>query len=62
MQQWYCFKCKEKMIEADIWLTYMEITRPIPGLKCPKCNAAYLTEETVVEVINRGEEEIELKL
>lgn len=62
MEEWYCFKCKEKMVEADITMSYMDIIRFIKGLKCPKCNAAYLTEETVVEVVRKGEEQIEAKM
>ena len=62
MEQWYCFKCKEKMVEEDIWMAYLEIVRTVPGLKCPKCNAAYLTEETAVEVVGKGEDDIDLKM
>ena len=62
MAEWYCFKCKEKMEERDVVATYLEIVRFIPGLKCPKCGAVYLTEKTVVEVVQKGEEEIEAKL
>ncbi len=62
MEDWYCFKCKRKMEKKDIVTTYMEIVRFIPGLLCLGCGAAYLTEKTVVEVINKGEEEIEAKL
>jgi len=61
MEEWYCFKCKEKMREADVWMTYLELTFSISGLKCPKCEAAYLTEETVVEKVAVGEEQIEAK-
>jgi NAD-dependent SIR2 family protein deacetylase len=62
MEEWYCFKCQEKMQSRDLAATYLEIVRFIPGLKCPKCGAAYLTEKIVVEVVQKGEEEIEAKL
>ena len=62
MNQWFCFKCKEKMTEADVLGTYMEVTQIIKGLKCPKCGTAYLTEEVAVEVVGKGEEEIEAKM
>ena len=62
MAEWHCFKCKEKMVETDIKSTYMEILRFIPGLKCPKCGIAFITEKTVVEVVAPGEEDIEAKL
>jgi len=61
MEEWYCFKCKEKMEETDLTLEFMEITRFQPGLKCPGCGVRYLTEQTVVEVVAKGEEEIESK-
>ena len=61
MGQWYCFECNERMIEDDVWMTYMDITRALPGLKCPKCGTGYLTEETVVGTINPGEELLEDK-
>ena len=50
------------MENKDLVTTYMEIVRFIPGLLCPGCGAAFLTEKTVIEVINKGEEEIEAKL
>jgi len=62
MEEWYCFKCNQKMDGKDLTAVYMEIVRFIPGLQCPGCGAAYLTEKTVVEVVSKGEEEIEAKL
>jgi NAD-dependent SIR2 family protein deacetylase len=59
--QWYCFKCKEKMEEDEVWMSYMEIERPQPAIKCPVCGAAYLTEKIVIEQVRPGEEEIEAK-
>jgi len=62
MEEWYCFKCKEKMVENDISGTYQEISRFIRGLQCPKCKTAYFSEKTVMEEIRPGEQEIEAKL
>ena len=62
MGEWHCFKCKEKMVEADITTTYLDITRFVSGIKCPKCKESYLTEKTVVEEVSKGEEELEAKL
>lgn len=62
MEQWRCFKCNEGVVEADITTTYLEIIRFIKGLKCPKCGKSYMTEKIALEVINKGEEEIEAKL
>jgi len=61
MAEWYCFKDKEKMVESDVLLAYLEITGAIEGIKCPKCGAAYLLEETVVEKVAKVEEMIENK-
>ena len=60
MEEWYCFKCKEKMEETDISMEFMEIVRFVEGIKCPKCGAAYLPEATA-EVVVQGEQEIEAK-
>jgi len=62
MEEWYCFKCNQKMEEKDLTAVYMEIIRFIPGLQCPGCGSAYLMEKIVVEVVSKGEEEIEAKL
>jgi DNA-directed RNA polymerase subunit RPC12/RpoP len=61
MGQWYCFKCKEEMVEGNITLHYFEITRAVKGIKCPKCGAPFFLEQTVEEVVRRGEEAIESK-
>ncbi len=61
MEQWHCFKCRVGMEEKDILMEFMEITRYQPGLKCPKCGAAYMLENVVIDVINPGEKEIEEK-
>lgn len=61
MEEWYCFKCNERLEEADIEMEFMEIIRFVEGFKCPKCGAAYLPEQLVVEVIVPGEQEIEAK-
>jgi DNA-directed RNA polymerase subunit RPC12/RpoP len=61
MAEWFCFKCKEKMVEDRIWMRYLEFERQMPGLKCPKCGASYLLEETVVITIRTLEEALEAK-
>lgn len=60
MEEWYCFKDKVKMEERDVWLSYMNLTQSILGLRCPKCGAAYLTEEKI-KIVNDGEAQIESK-
>ena len=47
-------------MEAQIFLTYMNMTQSVTGLKCPKCGEAYLTED-VVKSITEGEQQLESK-
>ncbi len=61
MEQWHCFKCKEKMVEQDVDMAYMEVEAAVEGMKCPKCGVAYLTEETVMEKVAKAEELLESK-
>ena len=61
MEEWYCFKCKEKMVQADITGQYMDIEATTPGLKCPECGTVFLTEEQCLKV-NKDEEVLESKL
>ena len=62
MEDWYCFRCKEKMVVKEVEALYLDITQFVEGLKCPKCGTAYLTEEVAVEKVAKGEEEIEAKM
>lgn len=62
MSEWHCFKCKEQMKEEDLMMMYLDVMRFMPGLKCPKCGAMYLTEQAVEEVINPGCQEIDAKM
>ena len=61
MAQWHCFKDKVPMVETDLIMTYLEMTNVTEGIKCPKCGAVYLLEETVVEKVNKAEEMLENK-
>jgi uncharacterized OB-fold protein len=49
------------MVEGDVEMAYLETTGAIEGIKCPKCGATYLLEETVVEKVNKVEEMLETK-
>lgn len=62
MEKWYCSKCKEEMVEAEVEAMYLDLIRFVRSLRCPKCGTAYLTEKFVVDVVSKGEEEIESKL
>ncbi len=61
MAEWYCFKCKEKMVEDRVWLRYLDFERQLPGIKCPKCGVCYFLEEMVVRTIRTLEEALEAK-
>ncbi|MDW7732342.1 MAG: hypothetical protein SCH66_07930 [Methanolobus sp.] len=40
---WTCAKCGEIALERNVDMTYMGVTRPGPGLVCPKCNEFYVS-------------------
>ena len=61
MGDWYCFKDKVKMVEAKLTLSYMMLSRQVPGLQCPKCGAGYLTEKIVTTLVAEAESILENK-
>jgi len=61
MADWYCFKDKEKMLESELSLSYMKLIQGVPGLKCPICGVEYLTEKTVMTVVQAAEDALEGK-
>jgi len=61
MTEWHCFKDKVKMVEQNVSLSYMQLTQQVPGLKCPECGTEYLTEHTVMTVVQAAEEALESK-
>jgi hypothetical protein len=61
MADWYCFKDKEKMVEAKVRLSYMMLSQRVPGLKCPVCGVEYLTESLVMTTVKEAEHVIEEK-
>ena len=61
MADWYCFKDKVKMVETKVTLKYMQLVQDVPGLKCPECGTAYLTEYISRTVVRSLEEAIEMK-
>ncbi len=60
-EEWYCFKCKEKMVKAEIPFVYLEVEDKGKGIKCPKCGVAYFDEQTVLDVIIPTQEFIDAK-
>jgi len=61
MADWYCFQDKEKMVEAQLTLSYMMLTQKVPGLRCPVCDTEYLTEKTVLSIVKEAENILEGK-
>jgi hypothetical protein len=61
MADWYCFKDKVKMTDAEVVLSYMQLTQGVPGLKCPVCGVEYLTERVVMTIVMAAEEALEQK-
>ncbi|TGC08724.1 DUF7479 domain-containing protein [Methanolobus halotolerans] len=41
---WVCAKCGEIALERNVDMTYMGVTRPGPGIVCPKCNEFYISD------------------
>jgi len=41
--KWECAKCGEVALERNVDMTYMGVTRPGPGLVCPKCDEYYVS-------------------
>ena len=61
MTEWYCFKDKVPMERADVKMKYLQLVQLVPGLKCPVCGAAYLTENIVMTVVREAEQLLEEK-
>ncbi len=41
---WECAKCGEIALERNVDMTYLGVTRPGPGIVCPKCNEFYVSD------------------
>jgi len=62
MGDWHCFKCKQKMEESEVYLSYMGSEFPgILGIKCRQCGVEYLSEEFVIGQLREGEQMMESK-
>ncbi len=61
MADWYCFKDKVKMAQAELILSYMQLKQYVPGLKCPQCGTEYLTERVVMTTVAAAEDTLEQK-
>jgi hypothetical protein len=61
MTEWYCHKDKVKMLSAEVAMKYMQLVQNVPGIKCPQCGVAYLTEDIVQTVVKAAENALEEK-
>lgn len=61
MTEWYCYKDKVKMLSTEVEMKYLQLVQYVPGLKCPECGVAYLTEDTVMTTVRAAEELLEEK-
>jgi hypothetical protein len=61
MTEWYCYKDKVKMLSTAVALNYMQLVQSVPGLKCPECGVAYLTEDVVMTTVKAAEDALEEK-
>jgi hypothetical protein len=49
------------MLSAEVALKYMQLVQYVPGLKCPQCGVAYLTEDIVMTTVKAAEDALEEK-
>ncbi len=61
MTEWYCYKDKVKMLPTEVAMKYLQMVQYVPGLKCPECGVAYLTEDIVMSVVKAAEDALEYK-
>lgn len=61
MSDWHCFRDKVQMEETELPLSYMNLTQYVPGIKCPVCGQEYLTEKTVMTIVQAAEDALEAK-
>ena len=59
-QGWRCFKCKEELTEGTVQFSYLGLSRPTKGPRCPKCGAVFVSDELGRKLRNI-EEQIEDK-
>ena len=66
LMDWYCFKDKVKMVDADIQLAYAvnperHINSTQKGIKCPVCGVSFFREKFVVGRLATAEKMVEGK-
>jgi hypothetical protein len=49
------------MRSTEVALKYLQLVQYLPGLKCPECGVAYLTEDVVMTTVKAAEDALEEK-
>lgn len=50
MGDWYCFNCKEKLVEDEVWIHIADLDRSVDANVCPSCKAIWANEEGVTKL------------
>ena len=58
---WRCFKCEEKIVPANTDVTFMDITRSMYSMACPKCGLVMVEEPTALKTLAAAEGLLEAK-
>ncbi|UGV41562.1 hypothetical protein J7W08_04545 [Methanococcoides orientis] len=41
---WICHNCNETAVDRNVDMAYLDVSRPGPGIVCPKCGDVYISE------------------
>ncbi|WP_440951857.1 DUF7479 domain-containing protein [Methanococcoides sp. FTZ1] len=41
---WTCNNCNEAAVDRNVDMSYLDVSRPGPGMVCPKCGEIYISE------------------
>ncbi|NYT19100.1 MAG: hypothetical protein GKC08_02245 [Methanosarcinales archaeon] len=41
---WICHNCNETAVDRNVDMSYLDVSRPGPGIVCPKCGDVYISE------------------
>lgn len=58
--EWTCTKCNEGAVDRNVDMSYLDVTRPGPGIVCPKCGDIYISNG-VASTIKTAESILEEK-
>ncbi|WP_407356309.1 hypothetical protein [Methanolobus sp. WCC5] len=58
---WMCAKCNEPALERNVDMAYLGVTRPGPGIVCPKCGEMYVSAGMAKSTLKTAEAILEEK-